>query len=520
MKFLSNLRIGVRLGLAFGVLILLLVALCGYGALSANSLARDLGTTASVDLVLIRSAADLQQRAATIARASRELLIVDSAGQIKKQRAAVADALKETDELLPRVRQLASGDANAPLLTAVSTAHADFAKAVQKFLTTQEGGNPDDTKSALLIELRPVQAAYEKSLGELTLAIKAQADARAEAGSGMARNTVIAMVVLGGSGLLLAVFAAVAIGRSITAPLRRAMQAAEQIKAGDLATRIDTDARDEIGELLRAMGGMQQHLLGVIEDVLRSARDVAASSDELANGNAELSSRTERSAGSLQQTASAMEQISATVAGSSAKSREASAVATRARDAVVEGGATVEKLVETMTRISSSSARIKDIIGVIDGIAFQTNILALNAAVEAARAGEQGRGFAVVATEVRSLAARASGAAREIKTLIDDSAERVADGTATVSEVGQRIKGIVEEVMAVRQLVEEVSTASHEQETGMVSVNGSVSELDQSTQQNAALVEQIASTADSLKGHARKLVETVEFFRLPQPQQT
>ncbi len=517
LKLLSNLRIGTRLGLAFGVLIVLLVAICGYGALGASSLARDLGTTASVDLVLIRSAADLQQRAATIARASRELLIVDSAGQIKKQRAAVADALKETDELLPQVSKLATGEANAKPLAAVVQAQAEFAKAVQKFLSVQEGGNPDDTKTALLIELRPVQAAYEKSLAELGSAIKAQADARAEDGSRMARTSVMVMLIVGVAGLVLAAGAALAIGRSITGPLQQATAAAGQIKAGDLATRIDSDARDEIGELLRAMGGMQQHLLGVIEDVLRSARDVATSSDELAHGNAELSSRTERSAGSLQQTASAMEQISATVAGSSAKSREASTVATKARDAVVEGGATVDKLVETMNRIATSSARIKDIIGVIDGIAFQTNILALNAAVEAARAGEQGRGFAVVATEVRSLAARAGAAAREIKTLIDDSTERVADGTTTVSEVGERIRGIVQEVMNVRQLIEEVSTASHEQETGMVAVNGSVCELDQSTQQNAALVEQIAATADSLKGHARKLVETVEFFRLPPP---
>ncbi len=518
MKLLTHFRIGTRLGLSFGVLIILLAAICGFGAVSANALARDLGLAANVDLVLIRGAAELRQQAATVARASRELLIVDGAGQIKKQRAAVAEALKEADELLPKVKALATGDADAKLLAAVTAAHADFAKAVQKFLSTQEAGNPDDTRTALLIELRPVQAAYEKSLAELTQAVKAEAETRAEEGGRTARNTVLAMVGAGIAGLLLAVGAALAIGRSITTPLHHAMHAAEQIKNGDLATHIDSEARDEIGELLRAMGAMQRHLLGVIEDVLRSARDVASSSDKLAHGNAELSSRTERSAGSLQQTAAAMEQISATVTGSGAKSRQASAVATRARDAVVEGGATVEKLVGTMTRIATSSARIKDIIGVIDGIAFQTNILALNAAVEAARAGEQGRGFAVVATEVRSLAARASGAAREIKGLIDDSSERVADGTATVSEVGERIRGIVQEVMSVRQLIEEVSSASHEQETGMVSVNGSVSELDQSTQQNAALVEQIAATADSLKGHARKLVETVEFFRLPQAQ--
>jgi methyl-accepting chemotaxis protein len=315
---------------------------------------------------------------------------------------------------------------------------------------------------------------------------------------------------------VVAVLAAFVISRSITGPLIEAVQAAERIKNGDLASHISSDAHDEIGDLLRAMGGMQQHLQETIENVLRSARDVAASSDELSHGNAELSTRTERSAGNLQQTAAAMEQISATVAGSSAKSRQASEVAIRAREAVVQGGAAMDKLVETMSRINTSSARIKDIIGVIDGIAFQTNILALNAAVEAARAGEQGRGFAVVATEVRSLAARAGAAAREIKGLIDDSAERVADGTATVADVGQRIRGIVDEVMSVGTLISEVSHASHEQESGMASVNGSVSDLDQSTQQNAALVEEIAATADALKAHARKLVDTVEFFRLPE----
>ena len=514
MKYLSNLRIGTRLGLAFGLLILLLVAICGYGALSANSLARDLGTTASVDLVLIRSAADLQQRAATIARASRELLIVDSAGQIKKQRAAVVDALKETDELLPKVRELAAGEANTQLLAAVTGAQADFAKAVQKFLTTQEGGNPDDTKTVLLIELRPVQAAYEKSLGELGLAIKAQADERAEAGGRTARTTVMAMMAVGAAGLLLAAGAALAIGRSITTPLHRAMRAAELIKAGDLSTHIESDSRDEIGELLRAMGAMQQHLLGVIEDVLRSARDVASSSDELANGNAELSTRTERSAGSLQQTASAMEQISATVAGSSAKSREASAVATRARDAVVEGGATVDKLVETMTRIATSSARIKDIIGVIDSIAFQTNILALNAAVEAARAGEQGRGFAVVAAEVRTLAHRSSDAAREIRQLIDDSSAKVSAGCAQVEDAGATMQELLGRVARVTSLVVDMDASGQAQRASIDQVHAAIAQIDDVTQQNAALVEQVASAAQSLSGQSAQLMDAVSKFKV------
>jgi methyl-accepting chemotaxis protein len=210
-----------------------------------------------------------------------------------------------------------------------------------------------------------------------------------------------------------------------------------------------------------------------------------------------------------------MEEISATVAGSCAKSKQAAEVAAKARTAVMEGGESVQTLVDTMTRIAESSARIKDIISVIDGIAFQTNILALNAAVEAARAGEQGRGFAVVAGEVRSLAARAASAAKEIKGLIDDSAEKVSAGTETVAEVGQRIKGIVAEVVDVRQLIEDVAVASEQQEAGIGSVNGSVAALDQTTQQNAALVEQLSATTESLKSNASRLVAAVQFFRIP-----
>ena len=514
-QLLQTLKIGPRLGVAFAVLILLLVALCGVGALSARSLAKDLDTTARVDITLVRAANALQERTHLVARSSRELLIVDSGGQIKRLKAAIEESLTDGETQLAEVQKLAGQGENGRLIEDVKTQKAAYTSAVRKFLTVYDAGNPDDSRSALLIELRPVQQAYEKSVEALGLALKEQVESRAAAGGAAAQRSVWLMLVFGAVGLVLAVSAAWVISRSITVPLQHAMDAAERIKSGDLSRRIDSGARDEIGALLRAMGGMQQHLLGVIEDVQRCARDLAAHSDELAGGNTELSTRTERNAASLQQTASAVEQIAATVQGNSQKTREASQVATSARDAVVEGGKSVEQLVETMTRISGSSTRIKDIIAVIDGIAFQTNILALNAAVEAARAGEHGRGFAVVATEVRSLAGRASSAAREIKSLIDDSAERVADGTRTVAEVGERIGGIVKAVMDVRQLVEEVSHASHEQVTGMASINGSVGEVDQATQQNAALVEEIAATTESLKSNAERLVKAVAFFRLP-----
>ena len=511
MNFLNTLKIGPRLGLAFGVLILVIVALCAYGALSANRLARDLETTARDDLVRLQSAQALQQRAGTVARTTREMLLTDSAGQIKKLREASRLALEESTAQLGKLAALGE-DAE---VAAVRGGLDDFSKATTKYLGILDGGNQDEARSALLLELRPMQASYEKALAELTTAAATQTEQRASAGSAAARLTVYGLLAGGAIGLLLAAGAAVTISRSITAPLAQATDAAKRIQAGDLTTRLDSRSGDEIGGLLRSMDDMQQHLRGVIQNVLRAARDVSASADELAHGNAELSQRTERSAGNLQQTAAAVAQISDTVAGSSAKSHAAAEVATRAGDAVVQGGAAMDRLVETMSRISNASARIKDIIAVIDGIAFQTNILALNAAVEAARAGEQGRGFAVVASEVRSLAARAGSAAREIKQLIDDSAERVADGSSTVAEVGERIRGIVTEVTSVRGLIEEVSVAGQAQANGMQSVTGSVTELDDNTQQNASLVEEIAATAESLKSNAQRLVSTVEFFRLP-----
>ncbi|WP_284618175.1 methyl-accepting chemotaxis protein [Aquabacterium humicola] len=517
MTWLSKFRIGTRLGIAFAALIVLLTAICAFSAWNARRLAADLEATASQDLTRVDLANALDRNAGLIARASRELLLLETAGGLKRQRELITKSFADSEERFNKLVAL-GGDAELQaLIAAVKSGKEDFTKATTAYLTTLEG-NPDDARRALLVELRPVQAAYEKSLAALNAAVQKLAAARAVDGQRLAETSSLALLVLGGIAVALAVVAAVLIARSITVPLQSAIAAARAIRDGDLAHRVQAASSDEIGTLLGAIGEMQHHLTRVIEDVHRAARDVSTSSDEIAHGNADLSSRTERASTNLQQTASAMEEISATVAGSSQKSRQAAEVAAKARSAVIEGGETVEGLVGTMTRIAESSHRIRDIISVIDGIAFQTNILALNAAVESARAGEHGRGFAVVAGEVRSLAARAAAAAKEIKGLIDDSASKVEQGTATVSEVGQRIKGIVTEVVGVRQLIEEVSLASQQQETGIGSINQSVTDLDQSTQQNAALVEELSATTESLKTHAQRLVSTVEFFRLPAAQ--
>ena len=524
MKWLWKFRIGTRLGLAFGALIVLLAAICLFSVVNTRRLAADLQATVSQDLARVDLVNALDRNAGLIARASRELLLLETAGGLKRQRELVTRSLADTEDQFGKLVALGDGGADGAgstgeemrvLLDAVQGGKDSFAKAIAAYLTTLEAGNPDDARRALLVELRPVQAAYEKALAALSTAVRERVSQRANADQRLAETTSATLLALGIAAVVVALGAALALTRSIVAPLQQAIGAARGIRDGDLSTAVDPLTHDEIGTLLGAIGEMQRHLTRVLRDVHGAAHDVAASSGEIAHGNADLSARTERASSHLQQTASAMEQISATVAGSSLKSREAVDVAARARSAVIEGGETVEGLVGTMTRIAEASHRIRDIIAVIDGIAFQTNILALNAAVESARAGEHGRGFAVVAGEVRTLAARAAAAAKEIKGLIDDSAAKVEQGTTTVSAFGQRIRGIVTEVVGVRQLIEEVSLASRQQEMGIGSINRSVCELDQSTQQNAALVEQIAATTESLKGHADRLVGAVGFFRLP-----
>ncbi|MEK8046665.1 methyl-accepting chemotaxis protein [Ideonella margarita] len=514
MIWLWKFRIGTRLAMAFGAMIVLLLAICAYGVQNTRSLARDLEATATVDLARLGHAHALDKNASVVAQSARELLLLDAAGPIKKQRELINRTLADTDTQFTALQAL-GGDGDLPaLVSEVDTTRKAFVKAIASYLDILENGSPDDARRALLVELRPVQGAYEKALLAMTTAVQGNAASRAEAGHQMAASDSLKMMVLGGVAVVLAIAAALVITRSIALPLSRAIAAARSIREGHLSYRIDVRTQDEVGEVLTAIGEMQTHLTGVIESVHHAARDVAISTEEIAQGNADLSNRTERASSNLQETASAMSGMAQTVADGSLKSREASDVANRARNAVVEGGQAVESLVDTMTRIADSSNRIKDIIGVIDGIAFQTNILALNAAVEAARAGEHGRGFAVVASEVRTLAARAAAAAKEIKGLIDDSAQKVASGNQTVTEVGQRIRGIVTEVVSVRELIEAVSSSGHHQEAGIGQINQRVADLDQTTQQNAALVEQLAATTESLKSHANRLVSTVEFFRI------
>jgi methyl-accepting chemotaxis protein-1 (serine sensor receptor) len=310
------------------------------------------------------------------------------------------------------------------------------------------------------------------------------------------------------------IFGGFVFSRTITRPLGRAVETTRAVAGGDLDCAIDAAGGDEISDLMRSLVHMQQSLSRVVVDVRQNSESVATASAQIASGNLDLSARTEQQASALQETAASMEELGSTVRQTADNAEQASQLAVGASSVAASGGATVDRVIETMKGINESSRKIVEIIGVIDGIAFQTNILALNAAVEAARAGEQGRGFAVVAAEVRSLAQRSAQAAKEIKTLISTSVERVEQGTALVDQAGVTMTEIVASIRRVTDIMGEISSATAEQSTGVAQVGEAVMQMDQATQQNSALVEESAAAAESLKHQAQRLVQAVAVFKV------
>ncbi|MBI2225902.1 MAG: Tar ligand binding domain-containing protein [Betaproteobacteria bacterium] len=331
------------------------------------------------------------------------------------------------------------------------------------------------------------------------------------------RNVSLAAMTLG---VLLALVVGFFLVRAIVVPLNEAIAVANAVASGDLTSRIEAHTTNETGRLLQALKLMNENLVNLAGEVRSSTDSITTASKEIASGNADLSQRTEEQASSLEETASSMEELTSTVKQNAENAKQANQLAASASEVAVKGGAVVGKVVDTMSSINESSKKIVDIIGVIDGIAFQTNILALNAAVEAARAGEQGRGFAVVATEVRNLAQRSAAAAKEIKALIGDSVEKVGTGTKLVDEAGKTMDEIVSSVKRVTDIMAEISAASQEQSSGIEQVNQAVMQMDEVTQQNAALVEEAAAAAESMQEQAQNLTQAVSVFKLAHGQQT
>ena len=515
MSFLSRLRIGQRLTLSYALLILLLIVIGAFGAHNASRLSHDLSTTANSSLVKIALANTLESDVNIIARASRDLLLLDTANAIKRQKNDIAAALEEGQKQLAELEaKVADVKEDKEVVAKVREHQTRFAAAVSKFLTVQQDGSPDEAREALIKDVRPAQKDYQDTLKSLVELQFAGGRALAEGGAKLANQSivitgllVVIAVVIGGVGGL-------TIARSIIVPARKAKDAAQAISSGDLSQHIDVQGSDELAQMLHAMRDMQTALSGVVASVSAAAGEVAQNSNEIAGSNVDLSDRTARSAESLQNTAASVEQIASNLNGASELTRKAASIASKARQSASAGGTVVSQVVSTMEEISASSRKIGDIIGVIDGIAFQTNILALNAAVEAARAGEHGRGFAVVASEVRALAQRSAGAAREIKDLIVASTEQVGAGSRLVEQAGATMTQVVTGIQQVSGVVAEISASSREQSMGIEQVNMAIMQMDDTTQKNAAMVEQSTASAKALEDEAAHLNNAVRAFVL------
>ena len=363
-------------------------------------------------------------------------------------------------------------------------------------------------------DLRPTQRAYQAAITEQMVLqdkrAKEAGERAEESAEALTRDILIAAV----AAILAAIFMAISIIASIVRPLRHAVAVSDQIASGNLSTHISVDSNDETGQLLRSMQQMQKSLANTVSLVRQNAEGVASGSSQIASGNNDLSARTEEQASALEQTAASMEELGSTVQKNAENARAANQLAVNASAVAAQGGEVVSEVIETMKSINASSTKISDIISVIDGIAFQTNILALNAAVEAARAGEQGRGFAVVASEVRSLAQRSADAAKEIKELITASVQRVGQGSVLVDKAGVTMTEVVQAIRSVTEIMGEISAASSEQSAGVNQIGEAVTQMDQATQQNAALVEEMAAAANALNNQAAELVKAVSVFTL------
>ena len=433
--------------------------------------------------------------------------------KIKAARAALARRMGEVKAGLQSLASGAKGDADLAAIAAQASQLIDsYVKHADSAIDMATVDS--NTGIAAMQSADSAYAGMVKTVGQVVAQIEVNATAAAAASAAQSRQLNLTLAAVG----LLMAGAAIAVAhmmqRRLVADIGQASQLATQAAAGRLDQMVTTQRQDEVGDLLRALGAMQAQLREVVGGVRTAADNISMASAEVAHGNADLSQRTEQQASALEETAASMEQLSSTVKQNADNARQANQLAMGASTVAIKGGEVVGQVVQTMKGINDSSKKIADIIGVIDGIAFQTNILALNAAVEAARAGEHGRGFAVVASEVRSLAGRSADAAKEIKTLITASVERVEQGTALVDQAGTTMTEVVSSIRRVTDIMGEISAASQEQSAGVAQVGEAVAQMDHATQQNAALVEESAAAAESLKRQAQQLVSAVAVFKL------
>ena len=511
---LKDLRVSTRLSLAFGLVVLILIAVGTVTVLQLSHMRHSLLDITQRRMGTLRELGDLRDQVNLQARVIRNIALRSSSESVQAEAKRLEASRLAVDEIFGRLDQLIQSNEGRDELNQIKELRNRYGSALRDYLGVLAQGRHDEAVASLFDSVRPLQLAYFKAIQDETKVQNEHAERASHEVEAAARSIEITVGIAGVVAPLLAVLLALWVIRSIVRPIHESVRVARAVAAGDLTHHIEASGNHEMGQLLQALGEMQGALARVVGTVRHAAMTVSAASIELAQGNVDLSARTEHQASAVEQTSSSMEELSSTVRQNSDNARQANQLARSASVVAEECGDAVAQVVETMKGINDSSRRIADIIGVIDGIAFQTNLLALNASVEAARAGEQGRGFAVVAAEVRNLAGRSAEAAREIKALITNSVERVEQGTQQVDRAGATMTEVVVSIRRVNDIMSEISAASTEQSTGVGQIGQAVVHMDRATQQNAALVEEMAAAGENLKQQSHELVQAVAVFRL------